>query len=187
MNPRTQTEQNITGFGCNNFKQNPIQLTASKLQLLYILHKYLFHHLCHVPLHKNTHTQNLFREVRVYKVFASSHISFHIIGLWFQPKNLPGDSLYHRSSDWLTLTPCSVATCLLSTSSDLFPTRIFWTFSGAYCRGLSCGYEGIFTDKQEEQKNKIKQIGGEREISNVKRMQKGENTGATALRKLDLD
>lgn len=36
-----------------------------------------------------------------------------------------------------TLMPCAVATCLFSTSSDLFPTRIFWTFSGAYCGGVA--------------------------------------------------
>lgn len=39
-----------------------------------------------------------------------------------------------------TLRPCAVATCLFSTSSDLFPTRIFWTLSGAYCRGVAVGY-----------------------------------------------
>lgn len=39
-----------------------------------------------------------------------------------------------------TLKPCAVATCLFSTSSDLFPTRIFWTLSGAYCRGVAMGY-----------------------------------------------
>jgi len=31
-----------------------------------------------------------------------------------------------------TLSPCSVATCLFCSSSDLFPTSIFCTFSGAY-------------------------------------------------------
>lgn len=40
----------------------------------------------------------------------------------------------------LTLTPCAVATCLFSTSSDLFPTRIFCTLSGAYCGGIAMGY-----------------------------------------------
>lgn len=39
-----------------------------------------------------------------------------------------------------TLMPCAVATCLFSTSSDLFPTRIFWTWSGAYCSSVAMGY-----------------------------------------------
>lgn len=79
-----------------------------------------------------------------------------------------------RTSGWLTLTPCSVATCLLSTSSDLFPTRIFWTLSGAYCQGSSRWEQGgMFTEKQGEWKNKIKEIGSERgDISNVRRRRK---------------
>lgn len=32
----------------------------------------------------------------------------------------------------LTCSPCSLATCLLCSSSALFPMRIFWTPSGAY-------------------------------------------------------
>lgn len=35
----------------------------------------------------------------------------------------------------LTCSPCSLATCLLCSSSALFPMRIFWTPSGAYWGG----------------------------------------------------
>lgn len=38
-----------------------------------------------------------------------------------------------------TLLPCSVATCLFCSSSDLFPTRIFCTFSGAYWKRMRKG------------------------------------------------
>lgn len=35
----------------------------------------------------------------------------------------------------LTCSPCSLGTCLLCSSSALFPMRIFWTPSGAYWAG----------------------------------------------------
>lgn len=38
----------------------------------------------------------------------------------------------------LTCSPCSLGTCLLCSSSALFPMRIFWTPSGAYWVGEQC-------------------------------------------------